>query len=904
MHRTRAWARLLDLHGAVVEDVHIGNDVDPGSNPMDTGRVKRRASPRTHGGLGLGARHCCATPRSVARVRVSVAAGPQERSSREAATAPRADPTSPARRSTRSAARSGTPRASRRTRGGRWVKGTRWALLKAPENRTAKQDLLLAEVQGANRRLYRAFLLKEELRAPNRGGDLSFTNDRQRWFAMTGTEPVDGDAPKSRPKRNTKNEIGAVYGPAVQAGSISVGSFHYHEGGGSGLPTPRQVPSLEGPFINRERDVGKLDQLFEQREIGMTPIAVITGMHGVGKTAIGRYWAHANGDRFAGGQLYADFNELRQGGGVDISGLLGSFLRSLGLGDEVIPDTLSERSALFSSKAAEKGVLLLLDNVDHVAQVRPLVPSPSGSVVLVTSYAPLEELVRDGAKPVSLRPLDRDDAAAVLVRTAGDDARLEGEPAAVEELVRICAGLPIALKICGARLALEAHRTVAWLADHLSEESVRLERMSLGSEDSIQVVFTDAYRALGERARMLYRRLGLHPGPSFTPFVAAAAADISVGEANGLLDELSRAHLVEGEDERLRFHDLLRIHARKTAEGEEPEHGREATVRRIVDFYVDASQRMDYAIIPTRLRLSEPLSSQAQAESSFRSTADALGWFEAERTNLLAVLRAASVREWDVSAWRIGEALWLPYHNRKYYGEAIEVYSLAATAARRCDNDAAEARLRSQLARAHLDLDDHAGAETELKMATELAERSGNRALQASVVEFTGVLEAARERYPEAIVAFERARAVCKELDSRRGVAIQEYHLGRVLDLAGRHRRAIESLLRAADLIDGETDGLTLGRVLLHLGEAQRAVGDRTLAVDSLNLAIEVMRTEEAPFYEALARERLARVKRELGEVGDAREHLERALTIYTALSSPRADEVKLALAETQGGST
>jgi len=40
-----------------------------------------------------------------------------------------------------------------KTRGGRWVKGTRWALLKAPESRTERQDAALAEVQQANKRL-------------------------------------------------------------------------------------------------------------------------------------------------------------------------------------------------------------------------------------------------------------------------------------------------------------------------------------------------------------------------------------------------------------------------------------------------------------------------------------------------------------------------------------------------------------------------------------------------------------------------------------------------------------------------------------------------------------------------------------------------------------------------------
>ena len=47
---------------------------------------------------------------------------------------------------------------------GRWIKGTRWSLLKAPAKQSIEQLALLAEVQQANRALYRAFLLKEELR--------------------------------------------------------------------------------------------------------------------------------------------------------------------------------------------------------------------------------------------------------------------------------------------------------------------------------------------------------------------------------------------------------------------------------------------------------------------------------------------------------------------------------------------------------------------------------------------------------------------------------------------------------------------------------------------------------------------------------------------------------------------
>jgi len=47
---------------------------------------------------------------------------------------------------------------------GRWIKGTRWSLLKAPAKQSIGQLALLGEVAQANQALYRAFLLKEELR--------------------------------------------------------------------------------------------------------------------------------------------------------------------------------------------------------------------------------------------------------------------------------------------------------------------------------------------------------------------------------------------------------------------------------------------------------------------------------------------------------------------------------------------------------------------------------------------------------------------------------------------------------------------------------------------------------------------------------------------------------------------
>jgi transposase len=46
----------------------------------------------------------------------------------------------------------------------RWLKGARWALWKRPERLSERQQAKLASIAAVNRRLYRAYLLKEQLR--------------------------------------------------------------------------------------------------------------------------------------------------------------------------------------------------------------------------------------------------------------------------------------------------------------------------------------------------------------------------------------------------------------------------------------------------------------------------------------------------------------------------------------------------------------------------------------------------------------------------------------------------------------------------------------------------------------------------------------------------------------------
>jgi hypothetical protein len=200
------------------------------------------------------------------------------------------------------------------------------------------------------------------------------------------------------------NEIsGAVDGPVIQARDIA--NLHIHQVAAK-LPTPKQLPPRPPQFVNRKSEVEQLDRLIVgPKEKDTPPVVLVVGTAGVGKSATSRYWAHLNSGRFPDGRLYTDFAELRHRGGVSINDVLGGFLRALGLGEEVIPAELPERTALFRSRVADRRVLVVLDDVDQAAQVSTLIPGGVNCAVLATSRASLDELVAlHGAAAVRLRP--------------------------------------------------------------------------------------------------------------------------------------------------------------------------------------------------------------------------------------------------------------------------------------------------------------------------------------------------------------------------------------------------------------------------------------------------------------------------------------------------------------------
>lgn len=710
----------------------------------------------------------------------------------------------------------------------------------------------------------------------------------------------EGDSPRRRASGDVENRVEApVAGPVIQ-GRDYHGDFHFHVGHGAAVArTPREVPPTPDPFVDREEQIDAIARLAAprgDRGRGRPVIVLLRGGRGVGKTAMGCYWAHANSERFSDGQLYVDFREHRHDGPSAVGEILAELLRSLGLRNEAIPIATGERSRRFRTETADKRLLLLLDDVELASEVTQLLPTSAESVVLVTSHQQLKELFRLGGRPVDLPPLDQESAEDLLVSLIGEQ-RAREDLSSVARLVEICGGLPIALGVCGELLA-STGRSTAWLAELLSDERQRLSRIEFDEQRSLQIVFDEAYSALSPGAQTLHRRLGVFPGTSVTPVVAAAAADIELDAAAELLDELATARLIEqGAGFRFRYHDLLHTHAHVVALRTDAEPEREAAVRRVVDWYVGAAQRMDRAIALDRLRLGDEPLPPVNGEQPPATPAEALAWFEFERPNLLAILDAAYDRELDDRVWMIGEALWLAYRGHGHWQEAQDVFALATNAARRSGDIDAEARMRSQLARSYMELGDHDRAAEELAACEAMMEHSPNRALAASIIEWKGVLHLARDEDRAALAAFEQALELFTQAGKQRGIAMQRYLLGRTLVRTGDPRRAVDYLQAAIGQIDRETDQFLYGRVQWRLGEALAALGEIEPARCALEDAVEVLQRHSASVHEASARETLADLERSAGNSAAEVEQLERALAIYAEFGVARAEDVRARLA-------
>lgn len=249
-------------------------------------------------------------------------------------------------------------------------------------------------------------------------------------------------------------------------------------------PAPAQLPADTATFVGRTTHLAALAALLPRSgPARQVLVAALSGAPGAGKTALAVRFAHRVADRFPDGQLYADLRGSTPEPARPAT-VLRDLLDALGVPAHRLPSSADARTGLYRSLLAERRLTVLLDDARDDAQAHPLLPTTPGSLGLVTSRSALPALaVQSGAHPVTVGPLSRSQARALLTARIGA-ARAEAEPDAVRALADRCSGLPVALVLAAAHVADRPEASLARLVDEAGPAlAERLLAPTLGAGD-------------------------------------------------------------------------------------------------------------------------------------------------------------------------------------------------------------------------------------------------------------------------------------------------------------------------------------------------------------------------------------------------------------------------------------
>ena len=431
----------------------------------------------------------------------------------------------------------------------------------------------------------------------------------------------------------------------------------------SGHVVPRQLPAATRHFAGRDEAVKALAGLAAEAAEGSpaTVISVIHGTAGIGKTTLALHFAHQAAGQFPDGQLYVNLRGFDPAGSpVTPEEALRLLLDALSVPAARVPAGLDAQAGLYRSLLAGQRMLVLLDNARDAEQVRPLLPASPGCLVIVTSRSQLTSLVAvEGAFPQTLDVLADGEAQELLTRRLGPE-RVAADPGAADELIRLCARLPLALSIAAARTASQPGLSLAGLAGELRDAPGRLDALDAGqAAASVRAVLSWSYQQLDPAAARLFRLLGLHAGPDVSAAAAASMAGVALPGARRGLGELTRAHLLtEHAPGRFSSHDLLRAYAAELAHAADSEAERRAATGRMLGHYLHTAYAASAFLAPVRRPITLAALPPGVTPEHVADTGQALAWFEAEDRVLMGVMARAADAGFDTHAWQLTWALW------------------------------------------------------------------------------------------------------------------------------------------------------------------------------------------------------------------------------------------------------
>ena len=584
------------------------------------------------------------------------------------------------------------------------------------------------------------------------------------------------------------------------------------------MAVPRQLPRAVD-LVGRDELVAEVTWLLRRETSHAVPVVVISGPGGIGKTALAVRAARDSADRYPDGQLYLELRGTT-GDALGTGEALAQILRAFGV--PRVPQGKEERLAAYRTLLADRRVLVLLDDAADGAQASDLVPGNPACAVVVTARQRLPEI--SGAHHVApLEPLHGADATELFMRVVGDaDIRLDNELAAVNRVVALCGGLPLALHIAASLRVHDHPRPASELAERLARQGT--DAFAYGNL-SLARTFGASFERLGPTARQLFLGLGLLPLTSFGLWAAAAVLGrAGPDDAAAALSQLAaRFMIMPAESQRYRFHELTHEYSLRRARAEYP-GDREALPERVYRALLTLARRAhgrlyggDFEVVHSTVAgWDAPPGALAEVDEA------SLEWFEAERANIRAAVRHCAELGLTGICWDLAVSSHEFYTVRGYFddwhashivalnacreagdrrGEGIVLACLnqpALVASRRIGSAAAVADLQRAVGLL-AECGDRHGQAIALRTLGNALRRQGHitRALALfgealahytasgdsvgrwQTLRFTGQTLLDRGAHKDALHALEQARALASELGHERLIAQTQYWLGR-----------------------------------------------------------------------------------------------------------------------------
>lgn len=574
------------------------------------------------------------------------------------------------------------------------------------------------------------------------------------------------------------------------------------------LPQPFQVLP-DTYFVGRYSEIERLDQLFMKPGSAVLLICGIAGMAGIGKSALAIHAAHRFTALFPDGILWADLREERP---FDV---LRKFAGAYGF-DISRERDLESRAAHLRSILSGKRTLLILDNVQHDDDIRPLMPGSASVAVIVTSRQHLPSL-RDAAI-FDLDVLSESEAYELLTYYIGE-IRIEAESQDAKRICRLVGLLPLALYIAGQQLKASRTLLLKDYADRLSDEQRRLAQLEIGfgPENNVRAAFILSYQELGPEMKRLFCLLSLFSGPDFGVEGAAALANSTSEKVRISLEALVNIGLLHlGQNGRYRMHDLLRLFAEEHLDKELRAQQRNAARLRLIRHYIDyvTVHKGDYDVL--EVERNNILSLLAWARESYEKVPSS---------------RTTRAKAWGQATVEVVNLMAEFLQVRGYWSENRDWLLWTTKTSAALHEKQAEAHSRYHLGVLLLEVGEYEGAMRELKRSFDMAAKLDDPMLAAASLFEMGYLNRERGEYAGARDYLSQAIELYEKYGDRVGLGRSLTEMGRTSDFQGDYSRAQDFFQRSAELQEESADRHGLITTLHSLGYTYAYQGEYSIAL-------------------------------------------------------------------------